>query len=77
MKNKESIFQAASDQKKKNLFKIRSGAKALYRALLANFNDARTKGHHVDFIWLWSKGCKIYREQEGNEKTDLKKTCNC
>ena len=23
MKNKESIFQAASDQKKKNLFKIR------------------------------------------------------
>lgn len=33
----------------------------------------RSKSHHVDLNWLWSKGCKIYREQEEDEKGDLKK----
>ena len=60
MKNKKSIIQAASDHKKKDLFTIRSAPKnkRLYRALQAKFNDARSKGNHVDYNWLWSKGCK-------------------
>lgn len=71
MKNKESIIQAASDQKKKNTFKIWPGTKykALYRALPVKFHDVRSEGHHDDFNWLWNKGRKIYREQERDKKT--------
>ena len=75
MKNKNSIIQAASKQQKKKLFKIRSGTKyqSLFQDFLGKFKDARSKGCHVDFNWLWSKGCKIYREQSGDESAVLKK----
>ena len=75
MKNKNSIIQAASEQQKKKLFKIRPGTKyqSLFRDLLGKVKDARLKGRHVYFNWLWSKGCKIYREQTGDENAVLKK----
>ena len=74
MKNKNSIIQAASEQQKKKLFKIRPGTKyqSLFRDLLGKFKDARSKGRHVDFNWLWSKGRKIYREQTVDENAVLK-----
>ena len=40
---------------------------------MGKFKDARSKGCHVDFNWLWSKGHKIYREQTGDENAVLKK----
>ena len=75
MKNKNSIIQAASEQQKKKLFKIRPGTKyqSLIRDLLGNFKDARSKGLHVDFNWFWSKGRKIYKEQTGDENAVWKK----
>ena len=75
MKNKNSIIQAASEQQKKKLFKIRPRTKyqSLLRDLLGKVKDARLKGRHVYFNWLWSKGCKIYREQTGDENAVLKK----
>ena len=45
----------------------------MFRDLLAKFNDARSKGRHVDFNWLLSKGRKIYMEQTGDENAVLKK----
>ena len=51
MKNKSSIIQAVSEQQKKKLFKIRPGTtyQSLFRDLFGKFEDARLKGHHVDF----------------------------
>ena len=74
MKNKSSIIQVASEQQKKKLFKIRSGTKylSLFWDLLGKFKDARSKGCHIDFHWLWSKGRKIYREQTGDENAVFK-----
>ena len=74
MENKNSIIQATSEQQKKNLFKIRPGTKyqSLFRDLLRKFKDARSKGRHVVFNWLWSKGRTIYREQRGDENAVLK-----
>ena len=74
MKNKNSIIQAASEQQKKKLFKIRSGTKylSLFWDLLGKFKDARSKGCHIDFHWLWSKGRKIHREKTADENTVLK-----
>lgn len=78
MKKRGVSSRQHQTRKWKNLFKIRPGTKcnAFYWALLAKFKDVRSKCHHVDFNWLWSKERKIYREQEGDEKTDLKKPCN-
>ena len=75
MKNRNSIMQAASEQKKKELVKIRPGTKyqSFFRDLLGKFKDARWKSRHVDFKLLWSKGPKIYRKQTGNENAVLKK----
>ena len=75
MKNKDSINQAASEQQKKKLFKIRPGTKyhSLFRDLLGKFKDPRSEGRHVDFNWLWNKGHKIYREQTGDKDAVLKK----
>ena len=74
MENKYSIIQATSEQQKKKAFKIRPGTKyqSLFRNLLGKFKDARSKGRHVVFNWLWSKGRKIYREQTGDENAVLK-----
>ena len=35
--------------------------------------DSRSKGRHIDFNCLWSKGRKLYRKQTGDENADLKK----
>ena len=49
------------------MFKIRPSIKCqvLYKELYAQFTEARSKGYHVDFNWLWSKGRKIHRNQTG------------
>ena len=69
MKKKDSIISAAADQQKKKLFKIRPGLKykELYEELSKVFKEAREKGHHVDFNWLWSKARNIYRNQTGDK----------
>ena len=74
MENKNSIIQATSEQQKKKLYKIRPGTKyqSLLRDLLEKFKDARSKGRHVAFNWLWSKVRKIYREKTGDENAVLK-----
>ena len=68
-KYKENIIKAASDIKKKKLFKIRLSVKyqALYIELYTQFTEARSKGYHVDFNWLWSRGRKIHYNQTGDE----------
>ena len=37
----------------------------LYEGLLQTFKEARKKGYHVNFNWLWSKARNIYRDQQG------------
>ena len=46
---------------------------SFFRDLLGKFKDARSKGLHVDFNWLWSKRRKIYREQTVDENAVLEK----
>ena len=74
MKNKNSIIQAASEQQKKKLLKIRPGTKyqSLFRDLLGKFKDARSKGRHVDFNWLGVKDVK-YTENRQDKNAVLKK----
>ena len=45
----------------------------LYPELLSQFMTARSKGHHVNFNWLWSRARVIYREQQRDEIVFLKK----
>ena len=54
--NKGKIMLAASNDHKK-LLKIRPSTKyaELYRDLRKVFLEARSKGHRVDFNWIWSK----------------------
>ena len=68
-KHKENIIKAASDIHKKKLFKICPSVKyqSLYKELYAQFTKARSKGYHVDFNWLWSKG----------RSCNFEKACDC
>ena len=60
-KNRGNIIKAPSDIQKKKLFKICPSVKyqALYKELYAQFTEGRSKGYHVDFNWLGSKGRKF------------------
>ena len=68
LSKKEAIKKAALGEHK-NLLKIRPGTKynELYAQLKPVFEDARKKGHRVDFNWLWSKARNIYRSQNGDD----------
>ena len=61
--------------RKRSFFKIRPSVKyqALYKELYAQFMEARSKGYHVEFNWLWNKGRKIHRNQTGDEAAILRK----
>ena len=74
-KNKDNIIKAACDIRKKKLFKIHLYVKyqALYKEMYAQFTEARSKGYHVDFNWLWSKGWKLHCNQTGDETAILRK----
>lgn len=67
LKNKNDIFSQAAIANKKALLKQRSSKKylPLYDRLLISFKEARGKGYHVNFNWLWSRARNIYREQHG------------
>ena len=54
--NKKKILECAASEYKKHL-KIRPARKYndLYKELLVEFKTARSKGHRVNFGWLWSK----------------------
>ena len=73
--NKEDIIKDAANDTQKKLFKIRPAKKYLnlFHELQGVFVSAWDKGHRVDFNWLWSKGRKIYLEQQDDEAAVLKK----
>ena len=68
MKNKVDIKKAALGEYK-NLFKIRPAIKyiKLFEELKTVFLAARSKGHGIDFNWLWSKARQIYKSQESED----------
>lgn len=75
LKNKDVLFQQAAVSNKKRLLKNRPSRKYLqmHQTLLTTFKEARKKGHHVNFNWLWSQARIIYREQLENSNANIKK----
>ena len=68
MKNKEKIYQQASDKLTQNLLKSRPSPKyiPLFNALYKIYRAVRNKGHVIDINWLWSKAQRLYSEITGN-----------
>ena len=75
LKNKNAVFEQAATATKKNLLKQRPSRKylPLYNSLLTTFKEARKKGYHVNFNWLWSRARVIYRKQQDDESATIKK----
>ena len=73
-KERAKIKKAATSEYK-NHTKIRPSIKykELHKAMLLVFQQARNRGHHVNFGWLWSKGRKLYREQCNDPNAIIKK----
>ena len=69
VKNKSQVMKDAADSYRKNLKKGRKCRKyvRLYPALWDKFKKARSRGHRVDFHWMWSKGRTLYRKQQDDE----------
>ena len=65
----------AAAKEHKNHLKIRPARKYLdmYKELLAVFKSERSRGHQVDFNWLWCKARKIYRAQTNNPDAVIRK----
>ena len=72
--NKGKIMLAASNDHKK-LLKIRPSTKyaELYRDLRKVFLEARSKGHRVDFNWIWSKARILYRQKTNDPNAIVRK----
>ena len=72
--NKGKIMLAASNDHKK-LLKIRPSTKyaELYRDLRKVFLEARSKGHRVDFNWIWSKAIILYRQKTNDPNAIVRK----
>ena len=72
---KNTIINDSVIANRKFLTKNRPSKKynELFSALLAKFREARGKGHHVNFNWLWSKARVIYRNQLNDETAVVKK----
>ena len=68
-KKRSQIMKDAADSYRKNHKKGRKCRKyvRLYPALWDKFKMARSKGHRVDFHWLWWKARVLYRQQEEDE----------
>ena len=75
LKNKNTAFEQAATATKKNLLKQRPSRKylPLYNSLLTTFKEARKKGYHVNFNWLWSRTRVIYWKQQNDENALVKK----
>ena len=73
-KAKQKIYEAAASEFKKHL-NIRPVHKYfyLYRIFLGEFQIARRKGHRINFQWIWSRARKIYREQQNDPHSEIKK----
>ena len=74
MKEKSKIKKAASSAHRHS-FKLRpcDQYKELYVQLFQVFKNAREKGYHVNFGWLWSKARKIYKRRTGDDNTSIRK----
>ncbi|MEO0683927.1 MAG: hypothetical protein AAFY76_02490 [Cyanobacteria bacterium J06649_11] len=72
--NKKKILECAASEYRKHL-KIRPARKYndLYKELLDEFKTARSKGHRVNFGWLWSKARIIYRRQKNDPNVTVRK----
>ena len=73
-KAKDKIAKAAASEYR-NYLKIRPSRKYidLYDKLFKLFKDSRSKGHRVDFNWLWSKARMLYRELTGDPNAIVRK----
>ena len=73
-KDKTKILQCAASEHKKNL-KIRPAKKyqEVYACLKEEFKTARSKGHRVNFGWLWSKARNIHRRLENDPNATVRK----
>ena len=69
------MFEQAATASKKNLLKQRPSQKylPLYNSLLTTFKEARKKGYHVKFNWVWSRARVIYRKKQEDENDTVKK----
>ena len=74
IQNKNKIMTAAETEHKSHL-KIRPAKKykEMYKELRKLFLQARSKGHRVDFNWLWSKARVLQRQLTKNEKAEIRK----
>ena len=73
-KEREKIFKCAASEYRKHL-KIRPATKylELYSVLKKDFQDARSKGHRVNFGWLWSRARKIQRQLTDDPNATVRK----
>ena len=73
-KDKAKILQCAASEYKKHL-KIRPARKylELSASLKEEFTSARSKGHCVNFGWLWSKARKIHRRLTNDHNATVRK----
>ena len=57
LKNKDEILREAADSCCKKLTRMRRGIKytRLYGELLIEVKKARSRGHLVNFNWIWNK----------------------
>ena len=44
----------------------------LYKLLWIKFKDAKSKGHRVNFHWLWSRARNIHKEMVGDDGVQIK-----
>ena len=67
------MLAASNDHKK--LLKIRPSTKyaEIYRDLRKVFLEARSKGHRVDFNWIWSKARILYRQKTNDPNAIVRK----
>ena len=74
MKDKDKIYELASNSLTKKLLKARPSPKytQLYHELFKLFKAKRDKGHVVDITWLWSKARRLYAEITGNPNATVR-----
>ena len=73
-KDKDKIIKAATGEHK-NLLKVRPSVKymSLFKKLIIKFRDARSKGHRVNFNWLWAHARILYKEETGDSSATVGK----
>ena len=74
LSKRKSIMHDASLNHRKLLRKGKRPKKyvELYKLLWLKFKDARSKGHRVNFHWLWSKARILHKETNGGDDSSIK-----